>query len=732
MAPMTVAIRRHTLEVVPREKGRAMNATLPLDGPGLDALFAPRSIAIVGASNAVDRIGGIPLDYLRRFGYAGRVHAVNPRGGTVQGLPAHACLGDIGEPVDLAIVAVPQAQVAGVLEDAAAARVRGVVLFSSGYAEVGGAGVAAQQALAAQVQAAGIRLLGPNCLGVIRPSHQVYATFAPAIKAGRVAPGRVGLISQSGAFGIYAYALARERGLGLSLWATTGNEADVQLADGLAWLAEDPETDVIMAYMEGCRDGARLRAALALAQQRGKPVVMVKVGASALGAAAAASHTASLAGDDAVYDAVFRRYGVMRAHSISDFFALAASAAVVRSPRGRTLGVLTVSGGVGALAADDASAQGLELTALSDAAQAQLREWVPFAAPRNPVDITAQVTNDETLLERSALLMLQDRPFDSWLGFFAAGGLSPTVWPKIRALVERLRHQHPDTVLAVSTLCTDAHRQELEALGCMVHPDPGLAIRCIGALARRAECPPAHDAGPASGAPAVRLPAGALSEADSLALLAQAGVPVVAHQRVATAAQAGAAVAALGGAIALKVSSADIPHKSDVGGVALNLGDAAAAQAAFERIAERARQACPQARIEGALAARMVRGGVECIAGVHRDAVFGPVLMFGLGGIHVEVLRDVSLRVLPITRDDARAMVRELRAFAILDGVRGQPPADLESIVDALCALADFALRAGASLVSAEINPLMARTADEGGAIAVDALVIGRTDADTG
>ena len=225
------------------------------------------------------------------------------------------------------------------------------------------------------------------------------------------------------------------------------------------------------------------------------------------------------------------------------------------------------------------------------------------------------------------------------------------------------------------------------------------------------------------------LPPGPQSEAASLALLQAAGLPVVAHRLVRSADEAVAAQAALGGAVALKIASADIPHKSDAGGVALHLNDAAAVRAAFEHITTRARQACPGAHIEGALAARMVTGGVECIAGVQRDAVFGPVLMFGLGGIHVEVLRDVSLRVLPITRDDARAMVRELRAFAILNGARGQAPVDLESIVDTLCALADFALRAGDTLVSAEINPLIARAAADGGAIAVDALVIGRTEA---
>ncbi|CAB5713023.1 Succinyl-CoA ligase [ADP-forming] subunit alpha [Delftia tsuruhatensis] len=697
------------------------------DTARLDALFAPRSIAVVGASDQASKIGGIPLDYLLRFGYGGDLYAVNPRAGRVQGLPAHERLAAIGAPVDLAIVAVPQSQVAGVLEDAAAARVRSMVLFSSGYAETGAEGTAAQQALAQRARAAGIRLIGPNCLGFMRPGHQVYATFSPAPGAGLVRPGRIGMVSQSGAFGAYAYSLARERGLGLSLWATTGNEADVQLADGLAWLAQDPETDVIMAYMEGCRDGPRLRAALALAQAHGKPVVMCKVGTSALGAAAAASHTASLAGNDAVHDAVFRRYGVLRAHSISDFFSLAASASIARAPRGKSIGLFTVSGGVGAMMADDASAAGLDVAPLSDAAQRQLREWVPFAAPRNPVDITGQVTNDMTLLERSASLMLADRRFDSWLGFFAAGGLSDAFWPVLQALVRKLRAEHPDTLLAVSTLCPPERRDALEAMGCLVFADPGTAIRCIGALASLPKAPVCAAQPAAPGAHGARpLPPGAQSEQRSMALLAEAGVPVVPHRLVRTAQEAAQAVQALGGRIVLKVHSDDIPHKSDVGGVALNLADAGAGEAAFARILASARQARPEACIDGALAAPMVQGGVECIAGVHRDPVFGPVLMFGLGGIHSEILRDVSLRVLPVTRDDALAMVRELRAFAVLDGARGRAPVDLDAIADTLCALAGFAEQAGATLDSAEINPLIARPRAEGGCVAVDALVIGR------
>jgi len=691
----------------------------------LSALFAPRAIAVVGASSNAQKIGGIPVDYQRRFGFEGALYPVNPNADRIQDLPAFPSLRAIGQPVDLAILAVPSALVDGALDDAIAAGVKGVVLFSSGFAEVGAEGAAAQARLGDKARAAGVRLVGPNCLGFMNIARHVYATFSPAPGVGRVMPGRIGLVSQSGAFGAYAYAMARARGVGLSLWATTGNEADVQVADCLAWLAQDPDTDVIMAYMEGCRDGPRLRAALALAQANGKPVVMVKVGRTALGAEAAASHTAALAGDDAVYDAVFRQYGVLRARNLTEFFDLAHSAAVAGRPRDRSIGLFTLSGGVGALMADEASAQGLDARPLSETAQDTLRRWVPFAAPRNPVDITGQVTNDMTLIDRTARVMLDDQGFASWMGFLAAAGASDAFWPVLRSLVASLREAYPDTLLAVSTLLTPQRRAELEAMRCLVFADPSDGIRTIAALAGLKPAA-AVAAAPASTQAPLTLVPGTMSEPDALALLADAGVPVVAHRVVRSADEAAAAAEALGEAVVVKIVSADIPHKSDVGGVALGLRGAAQARAAFERTRDLALTARPEARLDGALVARMLTGGVECIAGVHRDPVFGPVLMFGLGGIHVETLRDVSLRALPITRDDALAMVRDLRAFAILNGARGRPPVDLDSIADALCALADFALRAGDSLDSAEINPLIARPQAEGGCVAVDALVVGR------
>lgn len=701
----------------------------------LSALFAPRSIAVVGASSSPQKIGGIPVDYQRRFGFDGALYPVNPNADRIQDLPAWPSLRAIGEPVDLAILAVPAALVDSALDDAIAARVKGVVLFSSGFAEIGAEGVAAQARLGDKARAAGVRLVGPNCLGFMNIARNVYATFSPAPGVGRVAAGRIGLVSQSGAFGAYAYSMARARGVGLSLWATTGNEADVQFSDCLAWLAQDPATDVIMGYMEGCRDGPRLRAALALAQANGKAVVMVKVGRTALGAEAAASHTAALAGDDAVYDAVFRQHGVLRARNLTEFFDLAHSAAVAGPgcPRDRSIGLFTLSGGVGALMADEASAQGLDVQPLSDAAQDTLRGWVPFAAPRNPVDITGQVTNDLSLLERSARVMLDDRGFGSWMGFLAAAGASDAFWPVLRGLVGSLRAAYPDTLLAISTLLAPERRAELEAMRCLVFADPSDGIRTIAALAGLKHGPAGSTGStPPPNPPSNRssnqltLPPGTMSEPDALALLAGAGVPVVAHRVVHSADEAAAAAEALGDAVVVKIVSADIPHKSDVGGVALGLRGAAQARAAFERTRDHALTARPDARLGGALVARMLAGGVECIAGVHRDPVFGPVLMFGLGGIHVETLRDVSLRALPIARDDALAMVRGLRAFAILDGARGRAPVDLESIADALCALADFALRAGDSLDSAEINPLIARPKADGGCVAVDALVVGR------
>ena len=663
----------------------------------------------------------------QKFGYTGDLYAINPSSEAVQGFRAYPTLEAIGHPVDLAIVAVPAALVPQVVADALRAEVRNLVLFASGYAELGPKGDDEQKLLARTLRDSGIRLLGPNCLGFINVAQEVYATFTPTPLVGRVPLGRVGVVSQSGAFGVYAYAMARERGMGLSLWVTTGNEADIQFADALSWLVQDPGTDVIMGYMEGCRDGPRLRAALAQAQAAGKPVIMVKVGQTSLGAEAAASHTASLAGDDAAYDAVFRRYGVLRARNMTEFFTLAHSAAVAGRPSNRRIALYSLSGGVAALMADAATQHGLEVPPLSDLTQERLRELVPFAATRNPVDITGQVANDPQLMEQGARTMMNDQSFGAWIGFMVAAGTSDAYWPALRQMVASLREAYPDRVLALSTLLSPARRAELEAMRCLVFADPSEGIRTIAALC--GPCDPADEALPEpavlAGEP-ITLPPGMQVEPEGLALLAAAGVPVVAHRWVRSDVEAADAARAMQAAVALKIVSADIGHKSDVGGVALGLLTSQAAADAYTRLQRDVKADAPLARLDGALVARMESGGIECIAGVRRDPVFGPLLVFGLGGIHAEIFRDVAVRVLPIRRAEVHQMIREIRGFGLLNGARGRPPADLEALADALCALATFAERAGPTLESAEVNPLLVRAKAEGGCVALDALVTGR------
>lgn len=693
----------------------------------LSAIFAPRSIAVVGASDVASKIGGIPVDYLKRFGYDGAIHPINPKPGLVQGLQPYPSLRAVGQPVDLAICAVPAQLVEATLDDAIAAGVKGVVLFSSGFAEAGDAGVQAQARMAATARAAGVRLLGPNCLGYMNLRHNVYATFTPAPGAGRVPSGNIGIVSQSGAFGAYAYSLARERGLGMSHWITTGNEADLGFADCVEWLAHDPDTRVIMGYMEGCRDGDALRRALAAARAAHKPVVIVKVGRTAIGAQAAASHTAALAGNDAVYDAVFREYGVHRARDISEFFGIAASASIATLPKDRSTGLFTLSGGVGVLMADEAGDAGLDLRPMPEAAQEEIRTWVPFAAPANPVDITGQVTNDPGLMERTARLMLERGGYASWIGFLAAAGASAKFWPVVESLAHNLRRDYPDKVLAISTLLNPENRRTLEAMGCLAFTEPAEAVRAIAALAAFSESFAGVQA-PSATADRGRmlLPPGTQTEPQGLATLAAAGIATAPHRLAASEEGAVAAAAQMEGPVVMKIVSPDILHKSDVGGVALNLQGADAVRNAYVRMQDTVRQHAPAARIDGVLVAPMLRGGVECIMGAQNDPVFGPMVLFGLGGVFVEVLGDVALHTAPVTQEQALDMIRSTKGFKLLAGARGQPPVDLDVLAANLVALSQLAWRAGDSLLSIDINPFIALPRDQGGGCAVDAVIVGR------
>ena len=689
----------------------------------LDALFRPRSIAIFGASDDPTRVGGRPLACMLKFKYAGPIYPINPKYQTVQGVRAYPDLASVPGPADLAILAIPASMVETTLEDCAARGVRVVIVFSSGYAEMGTVGTAAQQRITDLARRTGLRVLGPNCLGMMNVGAGAICTFGQGPGFGLPPPGGISIVSQSGAFGTFTFMVARDRGLPVALWAATGNEADIEFADCVDWLCDDAETQVIMGYMEGCRNGDKLVRALRKAHRVGKPVVVMKVGRTEIGAAAAHSHTSALAGSDAVYDAVFRQFGAHRAATVDEFFDVGYAALCGLRPKGRKLGIMTISGGAGVLMADMAAEVGLELPALPASTQAQMREMVPFSAPRNPVDITGQIANDRSLYRRFGKLMMSEGGFDAMASFHAVGGLDPVGGANIHDSWRELRESFPEMPSFLAMKATPELCRRLEALRIPVFEEPTRAVRAIAALCHLAE--PIAPAQPIESPASAAIPAGPLSEAAASTLLSKAGIPMLPH-RLATSAEAAVAAAeSFGFPVVLKVVSPDIAHKSDFGGVRLDLAHAGEVFEAYDAVLAAARAARPAARIEGVLVAPMMRDGIEAVIGAHHDPTFGPIVMVGLGGLLVEVLEDVAFRRAPFDQATARRMLGELHGRALLSGMRGRPPADVAALTDTLVRLSHFAAANAGRFQSIEINPLLVRAAGQG-VLGLDALVIGR------
>ncbi len=699
----------------------------PTPDDSLTALLHPRSIAIIGASDDPARIGGRPLAYTRDAGFAGPIFPVNPRRATTQGLPAFPTIADVPEPVDTAIIAVPAPAVVETAEACAAAGVKAVVIFSAGFAETGDDGRRRQDALTAIAGAAGMRIVGPNCLGVYNSANGFYATFTTTLEAAHPVPGGVGLVSQSGAYGSHLSLLATRRRIGIRFFVTTGNECDVDVAETIGWFARHPDISVIVAYIEGVSDRDRLLASLALAREHRKPVVLQKVGRTEIGADAVRSHTATLAGSDAVYDGVFRQFGVHRARDAEEMLDIAYAATFGAFPASRRVALMSISGGVGVQMADEAVACGLEVTPMSDRAQTRLKAQLPYASPRNPVDITAQAFNDLDLIRSNLDVILEEDAYDAIVAFFTFVAAAEAMVGPIREILHDARRRHPDHLLVLSIVGPPDIVQHYEAAGCPVFEDPSRAVRAVAALARLAESfdrPPAAAPPPVS--PVEPLPPAPVGEAEARQILAAAGLPMVASRLCGTASQATEAAAALGFPVALKIASPDIAHKSDIGGVALDLDTPDAVTEAFTTVTDRARAACPHARLDGVLVSPMVRDGVEMILGVQNDPTFGPVVMCGLGGVFVEILADVSFRPAPFDAAEAHRMLRELQGYPLLAGARGRPPGDVDALADALAALSRFAAAHGGHLDSAELNPVLVRPAGQG-VVALDALIVPRT-----
>ena len=447
---------------------------------------------------------------------------------------------------------------------------------------------------------------------------------------------------------------------------------------------------------------------------------MMKVGRSATGAAAAQSHTGSLAGDDAVAEAVFAEFGVVRARTTEEMLDIAQTATKRIYPAGNTLGVITISGGAGVLISDAADALGLPMPPMPEATQARLRELLPFAAPRNPVDCTAQAFNDMSLIGRFGEAMVAEGGYRSVLAFFSQTGGARSIAPALREQLRAVKERYPDRLYALSVLAPLERVEEYEADGFVVFEDPSRAVVALHAMGQfgdaftsaRAAAPPA--------VPAVTLPPRTPDEAAAKRLLGEAGIAAAPERVCADVDQAVAAAEELGWPVVLKILSPDIMHKSEIGGVLLGVSDEAAVRGGVATLRERARRHAPEARIEGVLVAKQLAGGVECIMGIQRDPVFGAIAMFGLGGVFVEVLKDVVLRRCPFGEDEAERMIRAIRGAPLLLGARGRKPVDIGALAAMLARLSVFAAQAGPRLLSVDLNPVLALPE---GAYALDAMI---------
>jgi acetyl coenzyme A synthetase (ADP forming)-like protein len=686
----------------------------------LSPFFAPRSVAVIGASRDPSKIGGSVLANLRSAGFEGRLIAVNPHAAMVQGLEAVPSLLAVDGPVDLAVITVPAAAVLPALKECVSKGVRGAVVITAGFRESNAEGREREVELRRWLSEQPIRVLGPNCLGWIRPSQRLNLTFAP----GMPEPGGIAFISHSGALAVAILDWARERRMGFSLFASLGNQADLNESDLLEAAAADPETRVIAAYMEGVADGRRFFDTLSAAAMV-KPVVVLKAGRSAEGARAVSSHTGALAGSDRAFDAAVRQAGAVRASSVEDLFDLARGLASQPLPRGRRLLVLTNGGGLGVIATDAAREAGLDVSPLDEAARGRLAAVLPpTASLGNPVDL---VGDADAARYSHALHALGGESADAALVVLTAQAATDST-AVARSVIGATRGWTiPIAAAFVGGARVAPGARALEEAGIPCYPFPEPAVRTIaGMMLLNQRRTGRIDRGPRAKAPAVagvfgqRLRAGiagALGMLDLQPLLEAYGIACAAGRRAASPEEAAAIAERMGFPVALKVISPGISHKTEVGGVRLNLRSAADVAVAASEMLRRVSAARPQAVIEGILVQPMVASGTELLLGMVRDPQFGPLVMVGFGGIYVEVLKDTAARLAPVSAAEAVNMLDELRMAPVLRGVRGEAPVNREALVQAICNFSRLAVDVP-ELAELELNPLVAGPA---AVVAVDA-----------
>jgi acyl-CoA synthetase (NDP forming) len=693
-----------------------------------ERLFQPRGIAVIGASADLTRISGQPIKALKNANFPGPIYLVNPRYKELHGLACYPDAMAIGAPCDLAIVAVPAAGVAQAIRDCGKAHIPFAVVLTAGFRETGAEGRKLEEELKRAIAESGVRVIGPNCQGVLSLEARVWAAFGSVSDETDFRPGSVSCAFQSGGFGYAIVNLAEAQGVGFRYCVSSGNEVDVAMPELLSAFLDDPGTSLAFAYLEGTPDARPLLEVGRKSLETGKPVLVWKAGTTDAGVKAAASHTANMTGSYDLYRAALRQAGIMEVDDVEPIVDVARLFAQGRLPKGNRVGVLSISGGSGVVFADAAVKGGLTLPPFAPQTLARLREMIPaFGSPQNPADITAAVFNNRDLFADTLDVVLQDEGLDQ-LSILLASISGPRAAESAKVIAAAAAKTDKPVHVAWSGRLgkSEVALKALEQAGVPFVTTPVRLARAAAALARfaddRRRLLPRK--APAAVAPKdLALPAGevTLNEAESKAVLAAFGVPVVAEVLVASGGDVAGAARALEPPFAVKIVSRDIAHKTEAGGVKLGVPREGLAEAA-RTVTRNALSAKPGAKIDGVLVSEMA-DGVETLIGVINDQSFGPVVALGLGGVLTEVLKDVTYRVAPFDLETAREMIGELRAAALLDGYRGKPAADKEALAQALVAVSQMATALAPRLKEMDINPVFVRAKGRGIA-AADALVV--------
>ena len=693
----------------------------------LETLLRPQSVAVIGASDNPARIGGRPIYSMLKGNFQGKLFPVNPNRDIVQGLKAYPDISSVPIPVDSAVISVPENVALKVIKECAERGVKSAVVFTSGFAEIGNSGLNAQHQIANIASESGMRILGPNCLGVFNLSAGWFGTFANTLASKKIPTGPIGIVTQSGAYGGHLFTITQNRGVGTNYWVTTGNEVDIDVAEVIEFYAREPEIRVIISYAEGIKNGNRMRKALEAARNAKKPVIFMKVGSTEAGARAAASHTASLAGEDAVYDGLFKQYGVYRAETTEEMADVAYACQFGRYPNGPKIGLQTISGGIGVQMADAASKKGFDVAPLPKSTQEKIKKLIPFAGVNNPVDFTGQVLNERKLLEDSMRFVIDEADYDSQILYLASLPISEFTRDISLEIFTALRKRYPEELMFLSMIGPQESRKPYEEIGYPCFEDHSLAVRAMAALRYFAmvfKQGKQKVIASTRGNKLARLDRN-ISEFEAKSILSTAGIPTNREFLTESCGEAIEAQKTIDGPVVLKVASPNIPHKTEIGGVLLNLTTKEEVEEGYKKLITSVQSNAPEAKIDGIIVAEMISGGIETVLGVTNDPVFGPTVMFGLGGVFVEVLKDVAFRVAPFGTEEARRMIDEIRGRAVLDGARGAPPADIEALANAISTLSIFAVENSDNIQTIDINPFIVLPK---GAVAVDALIIPTSD----